>query len=301
MGSDTIKTTITKSDDLIRSLLGDGEGQETFDGHPRPDDGRNVLPTWRTLAVDARGLDQTSALCGKRSVTAPPHPFQRGVPSKTQSYDDTIDLKNQIYPWITKVGCSLGGPPSFREDLRVPTRRIHQGVSESNTCTGTEEHCSSVPLPPFWGVTGQSGTTPHHAGDQKTGKVEVRQPHCPVPKIWKTGAGPVRSQQKSTNLLRSHRLSSRGVMFGKLRVEDVLRRYHAARNLFERFRGFLELISRFEFEFCRRKLYIFERFEFLVCSCECAVACLCPRNSISNVVASVTIDANIYIYIYLYI
>ena len=44
--------------------------------------------------------------------------------------------------------------------------------------------------------------------------------------------------------------------------------------------------------------FFFERFEFLVCSCECAVACLCPRNSISNVVASVTIHANIYIYIY---
>ena len=47
----------TKSD-VVRSLLGDGEEQETFDGHPLPDDGRNVLPTWRTLAVDARGLDR---------------------------------------------------------------------------------------------------------------------------------------------------------------------------------------------------------------------------------------------------
>ena len=35
------------------------------------------------------------------------------------------------------------------------------------------------------------------------------------------------------------------------------RTYHAARNLFERFRVFLELISRFEFEFCRRGNYIF--------------------------------------------
>ena len=65
--------------------------------------------------------------------------------------------------------------------------------------------------------------------------------------------------------------------------------YHAAENKFERFRGFLELISRFEFDFLRREKFFFERFEFLVCSCECAVACLCPRNSISNVVASVTI------------
>ena len=33
--------------------------------------------------------------------------------------------------------------------------------------------------------------------------------------------------------------------------------YYAARNQFERFRGFLELISRFEFEFCRCENYIF--------------------------------------------
>ena len=72
--------------------------------------------------------------------------------------------------------------------------------------------------------------------------------------------------------------------------------HHAARNKFERFRFFMELISRFEFEFCRCETF-FEGFEFLVCSCECAMASLCPRNSISNVVASLTIDDNIYIYI----
>ena len=38
--------------------------------------------------------------------------------------------------------------------------------------------------------------------------------------------------------------------------------YHAARNKFERFRGFSELISRFEFEFCRCVNYFFEGFEF---------------------------------------
>ena len=65
-------------------------------------------------------------------------------------------------------------------------------------------------MPPFQSVTGQSRTTPHHAKDQKTVKVEVRQQHCPVRKIWKTAADPVRYQQKSTNLVRSHRLSSRG-------------------------------------------------------------------------------------------
>ena len=63
--------------------------------------------------------------------------------------------------------------------------------------------------------------------------------------------------------------------------------------------GVLELISRFEFEFCRRENF-FEGFEFVVCSCECAVACLCPRNSISNVVASVTIRDDMYKYMYIY-
>ena len=57
-----------------------------------------------------------------------------------------------------------------------------------------------------------------------------------------------------------------------------------------------------------RKLYFFERFEFLVCSkfnhtpcgrtCACAVACLHPHNSISNVVASVTIHDDMFIKIY---
>ena len=34
-------------------------------------------------------------------------------------------------------------------------------------------------------------------------------------------------------------------------------KYYSARNQFERFRGFLELIRRFEFEFRRRENYIF--------------------------------------------
>ena len=38
--------------------------------------------------------------------------------------------------------------------------------------------------------------------------------------------------------------------------------YHARRNQFERFRWFLELISRFEFDILRRENYFFERFEF---------------------------------------
>ena len=87
-------------------------------------------------------------------------------------------------------------------------------------------------------------------------------------------------------------------------------KYHSPGNQFERFRGVLELIGRFEFEFRRRGSYFCERFEFLVCSkfnhtqcgrtCARAVACLPPHNSISNVVVSLTIH-DIYIYIYMYI
>ena len=82
--------------------------------------------------------------------------------------------------------------------------------------------------------------------------------------------------------------------------------YYAARNKFERFRGFLELINRFEFEFCRCVNYFLKDSNFLVCSkfnhtqcgrtCACAVACLCPHNSNSNVVVSLTIHDNVHIH-----
>ena len=42
-----------------------------------------------------------------------------------------------------------------------------------------------------------------------------------------------------------------------LNSSHVRERYHSTGNKFERFRGFLELISRFEFEFCRRGNYFF--------------------------------------------
>ena len=54
-------------------------------------------------------------------------------------------------------------------------------------------------------------------------------------------------------------------------------------------------------------IFLFERFELLVCSmfnhmqrdctCACAVACLHPHNSISNVVVSLTIHNNIHLYL----
>ena len=45
---------------------------------------------------------------------------------------------------------------------------------------------------------------------------------------------------------------------------------------------------------------IFERFEFLVRSCECAVPRLCPRISISNVVVFVTIHDDMFLYVHIY-
>ena len=38
--------------------------------------------------------------------------------------------------------------------------------------------------------------------------------------------------------------------------------YHSTGNKFERFRGFLELIRRFEFEFCRRENYFLKDSNF---------------------------------------
>ena len=149
------------------------------------------------------------------------HPVQRSVLSKTQSYDDTIDLKNHIY-LDHQSGCSPDSPPSFREDLRVPTRRFHQRVSGSNTGTGTGKYCS-VSVPPFWSVAGQSGTAPHNAGDQKTRMVEVRQQHCPVRKIWKTGTVQSDLSKSQLTYFEARDLALEELLFRRHRVEDVLR------------------------------------------------------------------------------
>ena len=52
--------------------------------------------------------------------------------------------------------------------------------------------------------------------------MEIRQQYCPTRKIWKIDAYSVRSQQKPTHLLRSHRLSSRGERFTTLSDDDRL-------------------------------------------------------------------------------
>ena len=42
-------------------------------------------------------------------------PFNEACRTKSQSYDDTIDLRNQIYPWITDVAAVLAASrPSER-------------------------------------------------------------------------------------------------------------------------------------------------------------------------------------------
>ena len=80
-GSDTLKATVAEND-LVWSLLGDGEKQETSDGHPYPDDDCDALPAWRTVAVDAERPDQTNAWCDKRLVTAPPRQFNEACRAK---------------------------------------------------------------------------------------------------------------------------------------------------------------------------------------------------------------------------
>ena len=54
---------------------------------------------------------------------------------------------------------------------------------------------------------------------------------------------------------------------GALRAE-----YHAARNKFERFGGFLELTNRFEYV---AEIMFFERFEFFICSTMWPYMCMC--------------------------
>ena len=128
-GSDTTKTAIIKND-LVRSLLGDSEKQEALDGHPCPDDDRDVLPTWRTLAVDAGGLYRTNAPCGKRLVTAPALRSTRRA-EQTAELRRHGRLEKSNLPLDHRSGCSPGGRASFREDLRVPTRRFHHRVSST--------------------------------------------------------------------------------------------------------------------------------------------------------------------------
>ena len=86
--------------------------------------------------------------------------------------------------------------------------------------------------------------------------------------------------------------------------------YHSPETISNDFGWFLELISRFEFDFRRRGNFLLSDSNFWCVqssitqygrSCACAVACLYPHNSISNVVASVTIHDDMYIFMYIFI
>ena len=77
------------------------------------------------------------------------------------------------------------------------------------------------------------------------------------------------------------------------------RRYYSHRNQFERFRGVLELISRFEFDFRRRGKF-FQSAHNVAVHVHPVWHCLHPHNSISNVVVSVTIHDDTYMCLYIY-
>ena len=212
-GSDKIKTTTAKND-LVRSPLGDGEKQETLMAihvlmmvvtYCRP--GEVLQPMREDLIRPMHGVASDWSLLL--------HPVQRGVPSTTQSYDDTIDLRK-----ITKVAAVLAA---------VPPR----GSSSTDTKTSPKSFEATKAswlkdIVPY--QCRHSGASLDKAGQHRTvleikkrEKVEVRQQHCPIRKIWKAGADPVQSQQKSTNLFRSHRLSSRGAYLWETPSRDVLR------------------------------------------------------------------------------
>ena len=187
----------TAKNDLVWDPLGNGEKQETFDGEPRLDDDRYLLPTRRTLAAKARGPNQTYARCGKRLVTTPPPSATRRAEHNTElRRHDRLDKPNLFLDH--QSGCSAGGWPAPRKDFRVPVRGLHQRVSKNDKCPGNERHCSE-PVSSFGCVTGQRGTSPHHAGDQ-TVKVKLGQQHYPIRKTWKTSTDLVWSQKKSVGL-----------------------------------------------------------------------------------------------------
>ena len=97
--------------------------------------------------------------------------------------------------------------------------------------------------------------------------------------------------------------------------------YRSAKNQFDRFREFWNELADSNSHFGVAVFFL--RFDFLVCSkfndtqcgrtCACAVACLCPQDSISNVVVSVTIHddtskytillisihVNVYVYVHI--
>ena len=131
-GSDKINTTIAKVD-LVRSLLGDGEKQEPFDGHPRPDDGRDVLPTWRTPAIDARGPDQIQCMVWQAIGHC------SSTPSSTRRAEQNTELRR--HDRLREIK-SIPGSPKWLQSWRlaVPPRGSSSTDTKTSPKSFEEQH-----------------------------------------------------------------------------------------------------------------------------------------------------------------
>ena len=139
---------------------------------------------------------------------------QRGVPSKTQCYDDTIELKNQIYPWITKVAVVLA---AGRPSETIFEGRCGEFTKEFRRATRALGLKNIVPY-----QCRHSGASQDKAGQHRS-VLEIKK-RC----WWK-------SDKSSPRYEKSGRLESQltyfevtdlaleELIFGKLGVEDVLR------------------------------------------------------------------------------
>ena len=75
--------------------------------------------------------------------------------------------------------------------------------------------------------------------------------------------------------------------------------YYSARNLNSNDFGVFGINYQIRIQILSLRELFFEGFELLVCSCECAVACLYPHNSSSNVVVSLTIHDDMFMYVFI--
>ena len=166
--SDQVETTTAKND-LVWGLLGNGQKQEAFDGHPRLDDDRYVLPTQRTLAVKARGLDQTNAGCGKRLVIAPPPCATRRAEQNTELRQHnrpekpklSVDHQKWLQSW--RPASPQKGFFEYRyEDFTKEFRRATRALGMTDLVPYQCRHSGAS--------LDKAGLHPHHAGDQKNGE-----------------------------------------------------------------------------------------------------------------------------------
>ena len=79
---------------------------------------------------------------------------------------------------------------------------------------------------------------------------------------WESGFGVLASKMVCPLIARGNpflggSISICGKSLNMQRIQNFYREYYSVQNQFERFRGFLELIRRFEFELRRRENYIF--------------------------------------------